>query len=141
MRVDLPSLSSGRAAAQASHAANAFWHKYGNTKDAKAWAATTPQGFGTAIVLGVTSQQMYDTVNMIQCRKLYPGEIITDTDYVITFSSERLPFMMVGDKGIIEKSLTDPNKYVLHRQEDTYAYVFGNKEDLAPILGVLPLYS
>ena len=141
MRVDLPSLSSGRAAAQASHAANAFWHKYGNTKDAKAWAATTPQGFGTAIVLGVTSQQMYDTVNMIQCRKLYPGEIITDTDYVITFSSELLPFMMVGDKGIIEKSLTDPNKYVLHRQEDTCAYVFGNKEDLAPILGVLPLYS
>ena len=140
MRTDLGSLGPGRAAAQASHAANAFWHKYSNIKDAKEWAATTPQGFGTAIVLGVTSQQMYD-ITYIASKQKFPSEIITDTDYAITFSAELLPFMMVGDKGTIEKSLTDPNKYILHRKEDTCAYVFGNKEDLAPILGDLPLYS
>ena len=145
IRTDLGSLGPGRAAAQASHAANAFIHKYGNTKDAKTWAASTPQGFGTAIVLGVTSQQMYD-ITSIAGRQKFQTEIITDPDYAITFSAELLPYMNAelandGRTTKIEQSTTDPNKYILHRQADTCAYIFGNKEELVPILGDLPLYS
>lgn len=141
MRTDLPSMSVGRAAAQASHAANAFIHKYGNTKDAKAWAASTPQGFGTAIVLGATLPQI------VECRKKLtgqnvPNDSIIDPDYAIQFSSELLPYMVIGDPSRrIEQSATDPKKCILHRQEITCAYIFGNKDELAPILGDLPLYS
>ena len=51
MRNDLDSMKAGRAAAQASHASNAFIHKFGKNEEVKEWANQTPQGFGTAIVL------------------------------------------------------------------------------------------
>jgi peptidyl-tRNA hydrolase len=145
MRNDLGSLGPGRAAAQASHAANAFIHKHGNTKDAKAWTASTPQGFGTAIVLSATLPQI------VECRKNLtgqnvPNDTIIDPDYAITFSAELLPYINAelandGRTTKIEQSTTDPKKYILHRQEITCAYIFGNKDELAPILGELPLYS
>ena len=141
MRNDLGSLGPGRAAAQASHAANAFIHKHGNTKDAKTWAASTPQGFGTAIVLGATLEQIELITNVAHAKGFYTEQVI-DPDYAITISAEILPFLRQDMKGIkIEQSEKDPTKYIIHRQEITCAYIFGNKEDLAPILGELPLYS
>lgn len=141
MRTDLPSMGAGRAAAQASHAANAFIHKHGNTKDAKAWAASTPQGFGTAIVLGATLEQIELITNVAHAKGFYTEQIV-DPDYAISISAEIVPFLRQDLKGIkIEQSEKDPTKYIIHRQEITCAYIFGNKEDLAPILGDLPLYS
>jgi peptidyl-tRNA hydrolase len=141
MRTDLPSMGAGRAAAQASHAANAFIHKHGNTKDAKAWAASTPQGFGTAIVLGATLEQIEEATKKAHAQG-FPTEQIVDPDYAITISAEIVPFLNKDLKGIkIERSEKDPTKYIIHRQEITCAYILGNKEDLAPILGDLPLYS
>ena len=147
MRNDLGSLGPGRAAAQASHAANAFWHKYGNTKDAKVWAATTPQGFGTAIVLGTTLGEIQAKTATATIQKI-PSELIIDTDYAITISpevayfiDEKASYDRMGEHIKIEPSEKDPGKLILHRQEITCAYIFGNKEELAPILGDLPLYS
>jgi len=134
-------MSVGRAAAQASHAANAFWHKYGTTKDAKAWAASTPQGFGTAIVLSGDYVQITEATLKAHNQR-FPTENIVDPDYAISISAEIVPFLNKDLKDIkIEQSEKDPMKYIIHRQEITCAYVFGNKEDLAPILGDLPLYS
>ena len=136
-----PSMGCGRAAAQASHASNAFWAKYGHTKEAKEWAASTPQGFGTAIVLGATVDQIGDLTKKAHAQK-FPSDQIVDPDYAITISSELIPFLDKNLKGITwEPSEKDPNKYVIHRQEITCGYIFGDKEDLQPLLGELPLYS
>ena len=141
MRNDLGSLGPGRAAAQASHAANAFIHKYGNTKDAKAWTASTAQGFGTAIVLCGNLLQITEATLKAHNQGFPTGNIV-DPDYAITISAEIVPFLSKELKGIkVEQSEKDPNKFVIHRQEITCAYIFGNKEELALILGELPLYS
>lgn len=143
MRMDLPSMGAGRAAAQASHAANAFIHKHGNTRDAKSWAASTPQGFGTAIVLGASLEQI-DSLTKLANAQGYPTEQVVDPDYAITISAEIVPFLRQDLKGIkIEPSDKDPNKFVIHRQEITCAYIFGNKDALAATtnIGDLPLYS
>lgn len=140
MRKDLPSMGAGRAAAQASHAANAFWHKYGNTEEAKRWAAETPQGFGTAIVLGVDSftlaEKLSDAHELgVACDK------VVDPDYVITVPAEVVPY--IDDKKLsqFEQSPSDPTKYLFHREEITCAYIFGDKEKLSSLLGGIPLYS
>jgi peptidyl-tRNA hydrolase len=141
MRNDLGSLSSGRAAAQASHAANAFIHKHGNTKDAKAWTASTPQGFGTAIVLSASMDEISGATKKAESQG-FATQLIVDPDYAITISAEIVPFLNKELKGIkIEQSEKDPMKYIIHRQEITCAYIFGNKDELTPILGELPLYS
>lgn len=145
MRTDLPSMGAGRAAAQASHASNAFWHKYGKRAEAQAWASSTKQGFGTAIVLGATLDQIKEKCAAAIEQK-FPTDTVIDPDYAIAFSSELLPFMrsqseIASGNAKIEQSEKDPTKYILHREEITCAYIFGEKEALQPILGDLPLYS
>lgn len=141
MRTDLPSMQSGRAAAQASHAANAFWHKYKNQSDAKNWASQTAQGFGTAIVLGATFDQIKEKC-AAAITKHFPCDTVVDPDYVVPISSELVPYLDKDNKAIkVEQSPTDPKKYFIHREEVTCAYILGDKEDLSPILGDLALYS
>ena len=140
MRTDLGSLSTGRAAAQASHAASAFAKKYGNTEGYKKWAKQTPQGFGTAIVLGVKFNDIAE-LSVNEDVKMFPQEIITDPDYVISISSEIVPFLNADDGRILIEAIADKSKYLLHRSEITCAYIFGDKDALQPILGHLPLYS
>jgi len=141
MRTDLPSMGAGRAAAQASHASNAFIHKYGNKPDVKEWQKQTPQGFGTAIVLGVTADQLTEKVTRAKVGNI-PADFIVDTDYVVPISSELVPYLDKSNKDIkVEQSPVDPNKYVIHRREITCGYIFGRKEDLSELLGDLNLYS
>ena len=141
VRTDLPSMGAGRAAAQASHAANAFIHKFGNRAEVKEWQKQTPQGFGTAIVLGVNFDQLKDVVGQSIMAK-FPCDTVVDTDYVISVSSEVIPYMNSDDSRIkIEPSPIDPNKYLIHREEITCGYIFGDKEKLSELLGTLPLYS
>lgn len=142
MRKDLPSMGAGRAAAQASHAANAFWHECGHTAGAKQWAKETPQGFGTAIVLGVTLAELREVTRkaMEMTDNCCVGSVI-DPDYVITVPAEVVP--CIDDKKLaqFEQSPSDPSKYLFHREEITCAYIFGDKEKLSPLLAGLPLYS
>jgi len=142
LRNDLPSLSHGRACAQASHASNAFIHKFGISDDVVEWSQQTSQGFGTAIVL---SANLRDIENVLkECSINVTGlyESIVDPDYVVPISSELVPFLNRDNKRIVvEQSTTDPTKSFIHRSEVTCAYVFGDKEKLAPILSRFPLYS
>jgi len=141
MRTDLPSMGAGRAAAQASHAASAFAKKYGHTKEYKEWAGETTQGFGTAIVLGVTNDPMGE-IHKAAFHQKFATEQIVDPDYAIVISSEVAQFLNKNLSGIkIESSEKDPTKVIIHRQEITCAYVFGEKEKLSELLGGLPLYS
>lgn len=138
MRIDIPSLTIGRAAAQASHAANAFIHEWGNPhkinrSDVGEWKKQTKQGFGTAIVLSANKAQ----IEKILKSRVIPQGWVIDPDYVVSVSVELAPYI----KGVFkEVSEADPTKLLVHRSEKTCAYVFGTKEQLTPLLGDLPLY-
>ena len=141
MRNDLPSLGPGRAAAQSSHASNAFWRKFGCAKSVEEWADSTHQGFGTAIVLSATIYQIDNLIKKAGQQGIFSGQIV-DPDYAITISYELVPFLDKNLKDIkVEQSEKDPTKYIIHRQEITCGYIFGDKESLEPLLGDLPLYS
>lgn len=142
MRNDLSSLGVGRACAQASHASNAFIHKFGQRGDVIAWSHQTPQGFGTAIVLSTDIDDIVETLDGCNNAGFNVYDTIVDPDYVVSIPTELVRFLNDGDTRIkIEPSKTDPTKYLIHRSEVTCAYVFGDKEQLSPILSKFPLYS
>lgn len=140
IRNDLSSLGAGRAAAQASHAANAFIYEYGELKknDIKSWQSQTIQGFGTAIVLSASETEI-DNLLKLKELKNFPKEWVIDPDYVISVTSEVAKFLNSDKLDKIE--VVDQNKVLLYRKEKTCAYIFGDKEELKPFLGQFPLYS
>jgi hypothetical protein len=136
MRGDLASLVPGRAAAMASHATNAFMKKCGNRNDVRKWAASTPQGFGTAIVLRVDEDTLLD---ICDGNDKFPAELIVDPDYRIVVSEEI--FSLIGSGKIKSFTRLDtPDQISISREETTCGYIFGDKEELEETLGTLPLY-
>ena len=88
MRNDMESMSPGKAAAQAAHAANAVKnHFMTKIKDKVAieefsfWEGQTSQGFGTTIVLGVTENEMKETIELLS--KWYTAGIVHDPTYPV----------------------------------------------------------
>lgn len=138
MRTDLQSMSTGRAAAQASHASNAFIHKFGNRIDVKQWQKQTKQGFGTAIVLAADKLQIDEIFNSDVLVDWLVKDWVIDPDYVVPITMELSRFI-VSNK-ITQTPSSDPTKVLLHRVEQTCAYVFGTKEELYLAVGDLPLY-
>lgn len=122
MRTDLASMNAGKAAAQASHASNAFVHEVNERRDdlrrgavsennrlavrmADEWRKQTSQGFGTVIVLGVNENEMRSAV--VTALKLgFIADVIHDPTYPLVDGEivHQLPL-------------------------DTCAYVFGDKND------------
>lgn len=150
MRTDLDSMGSGRAAAQASHATSAFTKSFGPDskcfrQEVKDWMKMTKQGFGTAIVLGVTKKQIVDLFNK-SLKRWIMKEKIYDPDYKIRVNSEIFELLAQNYdcktrdyKFVVDKS--EDGSVLISRNEMTCAYVFGDKEDLVDSLGELPLYS
>ena len=140
MRNDLGSLSAGRAAAQSSHAANAFIYEYDelSKNDIRQWRSQTCQGFGTAVVLTASENEIDNLFKLEELRN-YPYNWVVDPDYVISVTSEVARFL---DWDKLDKVETvDQNKVLLHRKEKTCAYLFGDKEELSKYIGTWPLYS
>lgn len=129
-------MTTGRAMAQASHAANAFIAKYGKLKSVKAWQNETTQGFGTAIVLAASLNEIREIVLNIS----EPHELVLDPEYGIRTSKEILevinPKLILDDMTIIN----DDGSVVIFKSEVTCGYVFGSKDALAPVLGHLKLH-
>jgi len=116
-------MSVGRAAAQASHASNAFIHKYGCRSEVKEWQKQTNQGFGTAIVLSVSFDmlwKLYEAALDARC----PTDKVVDPDYVFTMNAEQ--FALVDPKKINYRMVdeTDPMTVHVSKQEVTCAYIF-----------------
>lgn len=158
MRTDLPSMGAGRAAAQASHAANAFIHELGNPdklnrQEVKDWQRQTKQGFGTAIVVGVTKDQIEKLFSRAPLKRWIMKGKVYDPDYVILVNQEIADLMHQNYDGRFcdftfdyldpktGKHRTD-GMVAIHRKEMTCAFVFGeaNDEELAEIRK-LPLYA
>jgi hypothetical protein len=124
--------------AQASHASNAFIHKYGKRPDVQEWTKSTKQGFGTAIVLSIDMLDLLPLVNELKQKK-FPCDCVVDPEYGITISREI--YNLIPSTTRSAPSVTkDDGKVVLFREETTCAYVFGSKEKLFQYVGNLPLY-
>ena len=113
MRTDMDSMNPGKAMAQASHASNAFVSNAepGYNIDEElfnAWQQSTPQGFGTVLVLGVTEAQMRTAVSVAESFGVdrFPCDIIHDPTYPL----------QDGDTTHLIPV-------------DTCGYIFGDKED------------
>ena len=144
MRNDLPSMTTGRAMAQASHASNAFLHESPNTRGVATWKNETKQGFGTAIVLSADMPSIHEILEKVKGMKadgIYANKVI-DPEYGVKTTTE-LYYLMCNNKSIQEsKTIFDfeNESVVFFRSEVTCAYVFGSKAVLKPILGDYPLH-
>ena len=80
VRNDLESMTPGRVAAQASHAANVFIKsKLFPTRKIREWENQTPQGFGTTIVLAASKSQIDTALFKAGLEGKY-GEWVTDPE-------------------------------------------------------------
>jgi len=137
MRNDLPSMNVGRSTAQASHASNAFIHSYGKRKDVKEWQNSTSQGFGTAIVLSVSTQTIQSIFDQFCDR--FPLSWVTDPEYGMVVTREIYELLKKEFK-VKEPIIKDDGSIVFFRSVNTCAYIFGKKRELGDILGLLPLF-
>lgn len=80
MRTDLDSLTPGKAMAQAAHAANQFQTYTNFTVETTEWFRG---GFGTTIVLGVTTEREMIEVVQAALEDGFESNIITDSSYPI----------------------------------------------------------
>ena len=126
MRTDMDSMNPGKAMAQASHASNAFVSNAepGYNVDEElfnAWQQSTPQKFGTVLVLGVTEVQMRTAVEVAESFGVdkFPCDIIHDPTYPLQ-DGDTTHFIPV----------------------DTCGYIFGDKDDtvLQSIVGNFELH-
>lgn len=137
MRNDLESLTPGRAAAQASHASNAFIHTFGKRSDVKKWQRQTKQGFGTAIVLSVNNFELGELMRESNS-KGWIHNLVLDPDYVTRIPVELSKFL-VGTVKILEET-SDGKTVAFSRIEVPCGYIFGEKEVLSPTLEKFPLF-
>jgi peptidyl-tRNA hydrolase len=137
MRKDLPSMNAGKAMAQASHASNAFVKECPIIPHKTQWQESTRQGFGTVLVLAVTLQEIADVIAEVK-RAQMPCGVVEDPSYPYRVSTEIASLIPIHTDTIPRQ--TNGDNTTLWRRETTCAYVFGTKENLAPILGHLPLH-
>lgn len=145
MRTDLSSMNGGRAMAQASHASNAFIHKYSAEAAVVQWQNETKQGFGTAIVLGATIAQIFDVFNnrlaSKATSKYWLYDLVTDPDYVVRVPKEI--YGLIDPKKINKQNcypIEGTSDMSVSRRETTCGYVFGIREHLKPALEHLVLH-
>ena len=137
MRTDMPSMNAGRAMAQASHATNQLMHRFGASKEVKEWQKETPYGFGTAIVLGCDLAQLNQVVTAAQ-QNNFLAQAVEDPEY-----GRRIPTELVhllDEKHEVSPRVADGATTTIYTREVTCGFVFGEKEDLKPVLNGLKLH-
>ena len=151
MRTDLPSLNSGKAMAQASHASNAFIHDATKsfTKNDKMkgpcqrgveeWQSETTQGFGTVIVLSANYKQLFDVFESLPVPEGMLLNLITDPTYPYIVNNE-IAALIDPKLHTVDPIPKNDGTTVLHRKEITCGYIFGTKDVCKPIIGHLPLH-
>lgn len=120
VRTDMDSLGRGKSIAQGAHAANQFTDDHiiaaalkGEAIDPEVLAWTRlARGFGPTLTLGMSLKEMQTCV-MFANALGYPASMVVDPDY----------------------PLLDGGTLHLIPDVETTAYIFGEKEDLRPILG------
>lgn len=88
MRTDMNSMNAGKAMAQAGHAVSAMMHEQKDNEkfqeNFQIWQKETEQGFGTSIVLAVSSEQeLYDYVDKCKTYLNVFASVVNDPTYPI----------------------------------------------------------
>lgn len=145
---DMPSMGRGKSVAHAAHAANKFTYDHYVKKDActskpdndvVSWHEEA-SGFGTTIALDIgTVADMEAIVAEAKGHKCLSG-IVVDPTYPYLVDAEIVKLI---DPTIhtMDPIRLDNDMYVCHRSQATAAYIFGDKEALAPLLGKYNLLS
>jgi hypothetical protein len=128
MRNDLASMNAGRAMAQASHASNAFIHKFGKEPEVKSWQRQTTQGFGTAIVLSADEFQIKMTDRRLFENDFTIKDYLIDPEYSYVVQSEFIG-LIAEDKHVMEPISKDDGTWLAWRKEMTCFYAFGDRND------------
>lgn len=127
MRTDLESMNPGKMAAQACHAANQFVFRIneyatlckeafpnalsGRVADFEEWQASTPDGFGTTIILdGGSISDIIEFINEIAPELTVASGIVVDPTYPVRDGSvthllplETCAYVFTRDKTLLEK--------------------------------------
>lgn len=144
MRNDLPSMSIGRALAQASHASNAFIHEVTADPRVREWQDQTNQGFGTAIVLSGNRHDIEAALMEARDRNL-SGNKVYDPEWKFEVSTEIAE--LIDHRMLVNSPVEPPprggsdNHVILTKKEWACAYIFGEFEQTYWVLGQLPLFS
>lgn len=144
---DMPSMGRGKAVAHAAHAANLFtYNHYVKTSkeepplDSVVEWHESADGFGTTIALDVGSViEMNAIVGEAQGHECLADTVI-DPTYPYLVDAEVVN-LIKPEIHTMDPIRLDNGMYVCHRRQATAAYVFGDKEALAPLLGKYNLLS
>jgi peptidyl-tRNA hydrolase len=144
MRNDL-AMNTGRIAAQASHAANAFIHAARQLpkhiellKNIASWEKSTDQGFGTALILTANVIEINDAISKLR-NAGFCSSVVDDPTFGYTVNSE-IAKLIPSKEDTAPRQYLDGGKVRIFRNEMTCAYAFGTKEELKPYLGHLLLH-
>lgn len=144
----MPSMGRGKAAAHAgAHAANLFAHQHGIVpllngakvdQDVIDWH-NEGGGFGTTVILDAGSEE--DLVRIVTDIKAagHRADLVVDDTYPYFTDVEILKLINPAVHTAEPVILEDGRRVLCHRKQITAAYVFGDKEALAPFLGGLSL--
>lgn len=139
IRTDLPSMTPGRAMAQAAHASNQFIHEYGNRSAVKSWQKDA-NGFGTTICLAATKSIIEDVVEKAKLRMHHAG-LVYDPTYKFDVPSELAPLILVN--ALTAPTITkDDGSCIMFRNELTCGYLFISNDSPAReiLVGSLALH-
>lgn len=128
MRNDLASMTPGRCMAQASHASNAFIHRWGKQTYVKDWQNQTEDGFGTAIVLAADLLSI-QSIAVSLCDNGYNvcGEVI-DPEYSYVVPHEFIS--LINEKFHVKPPFSKADgTWMAFREETTCFYAFGDRND------------
>lgn len=163
-RTDMASMNPGKAMAHAAHAANAFVHGMHKrradlerlTTDPslpraeynfdlltafQTWEVSTPQGFGTTIVLQGGWDSIVTSLAILSGRNNIDVGICTDPTYPYVVSDEAARLIPL-EFDTMPRHPGAPGQMVLYRSEATCAWAFGMKDNpyLSAVLSKYPLH-
>ena len=138
MRNDLPSMNAGKAMAQASHASNQFIKNFHERKEVQEWERSTPDGFGTVLVLSATIDDINKLLHESVIGTGIPAQRVIDPSYPYRVNKEIANLINVERDSI--PRVVNGDTVNLWRNETTCAFVFGTKETCVTLIGHLPLH-
>lgn len=125
MRIDLPSMSPGRAMAQAAHAANQFIHEWGKNEKVRRWQKDA-NGFGTTICLAATKMEIDEIFAAKHAEHI--GGLVYDPTYNFNVPAEIAPLIIVNAL-TAPTLLKEDGSCIMFRNELTCAYLFISQND------------
>lgn len=137
---DMPSMGRGKSVAHAAHAANLFtYDHYVKTdadnpplEDVVEWHESA-NGFGTTIALDIgTVAEMEAIIAESKGHECLSG-IVVDPTYPYFVDAEIVSLIQPA-LHTMDPIRMDNGSYLCHRKQATAAYIFGEKEALAPLL-------